>query len=88
MESVNLLVSFTIYFTSHTNPNFTFNFLQVSTNGNVLHSEIVGCVKMKTKLSGMPELRLGLNDRVQFESTGRANGTIFPFSHFFIRIKF
>ena len=36
---------------------------------------------MKTKLSGMPELRLGLNDRVQFESTGRANGTIFPFFH-------
>ena len=47
--------------------------LLVSTNGNVLHSEIVGAIKMKTKLSGMPELRLGLNDRVQFESTGRAN---------------
>ncbi len=27
---------------------------------------------MRTFLSGMPELRLGLNDRVQFESTGRS----------------
>jgi len=48
--------------------------LLVNTNGNVLHSEIVGAIKMKTKLSGMPELRLGLNDRVQFESTGRGSG--------------
>merc|ERR1712063_185489 len=44
---------------------------KVNANGNVLHSEIVGAIKMKTKLSGMPELRLGLNDRVQFESMGR-----------------
>jgi len=48
--------------------------LLVNANGNVLHSEIVGCIKMKTKLSGMPELRLGLNDRVQFESAGRGAG--------------
>jgi AP-1 complex subunit mu len=27
--------------------------------------------KMKCYLSGMPELRLGLNDKVMFESTGR-----------------
>jgi len=26
---------------------------------------------MKCYLSGMPELRLGLNDKVMFESTGR-----------------
>jgi len=45
--------------------------LLVNTNGNVLHSEIIGCIKMKSQLSGMPELRLGLNDRVQFDS---ANG--------------
>ena len=45
--------------------------LLVNMNGTVLRSEIVGCVKMKSYLSGMPELRLGLNDRVQFESTGR-----------------
>jgi len=48
--------------------------LLVNSNGNVLHSEIVGAIKMKTKLSGMPELRLGLNDRVQFQSAGRGVG--------------
>jgi AP-1 complex subunit mu len=48
--------------------------LLVASNGTLLRSEIVGSVKMKSFLSGMPELRLGLNDRVQFESTGRAPG--------------
>lgn len=55
---------------------------QVSANGNVLRSEIVGSIKMRVFLSGMPELRLGLNDKVLFENTGRefaflsgANGT-------------
>lgn len=37
----------------------------------MLRSEIVGAVKMRVYLSGMPELRLGLNDKVLFESTGR-----------------
>eukprot|EP01095_Lingulamoeba_sp_RSL-Kostka_P003221 TRINITY_DN1416_c0_g1_i1.p1 TRINITY_DN1416_c0_g1~~TRINITY_DN1416_c0_g1_i1.p1 ORF type:complete len:423 (-),score=129.58 TRINITY_DN1416_c0_g1_i1:166-1434(-) len=46
--------------------------LLVNTNGTVLRSEIVGAIKMKSHLSGMPELRLGLNDRVQFENTGRS----------------
>src|SRR6186713_2474266 len=45
--------------------------LLVSSNGNVLRSEILGAVKMKCYLSGMPELRLGLNDKVMFETTGR-----------------
>ncbi|CAH2273078.1 AP-1 complex subunit mu-2 isoform X2 [Pelobates cultripes] len=45
--------------------------LLVNTNGSVLLSEIVGTVKLKVFLSGMPELRLGLNDRVLFELTGR-----------------
>ncbi|KAL3868255.1 hypothetical protein ACJMK2_041086 [Sinanodonta woodiana] len=45
--------------------------LLVSANSNVLRSEIVGCIKMRVYLSGMPELRLGLNDKVLFESTGR-----------------
>jgi AP-1 complex subunit mu len=44
--------------------------LQVNANGNVLRSEIVGAVKMRVYLSGTPELRLGLNDKVLFESTG------------------
>ncbi|XP_064476677.1 AP-1 complex subunit mu-1 [Ornithodoros turicata] len=45
--------------------------LLANSNGNVLRSEIVGCIKMRVYLSGMPELRLGLNDKVLFESTGR-----------------
>uniref|UniRef100_A0A8C5M3M5 AP-1 complex subunit mu-2 n=1 Tax=Leptobrachium leishanense TaxID=445787 RepID=A0A8C5M3M5_9ANUR len=45
--------------------------LLVNANGSVLLSEIVGSVKLKVFLSGMPELRLGLNDRVLFELTGR-----------------
>jgi AP-1 complex subunit mu len=46
--------------------------LLVNANGNVVRSEILGAVKMKCYLSGMPELRLGLNDKVMFESTGRS----------------
>ncbi|KAF7965109.1 hypothetical protein HWV62_45478 [Athelia sp. TMB] len=45
--------------------------LLVNADGNVVRSEILGAVKMKCYLSGMPELRLGLNDKVMFESTGR-----------------
>jgi len=45
--------------------------LLANSSGNVLRSEIVGSIKMRVYLSGMPELRLGLNDKVLFESTGR-----------------
>lgn len=37
----------------------------------MLRSEIVGSIKMRVFLSGMPELRLGLNDKVLFDNTGR-----------------
>jgi AP-1 complex subunit mu len=47
--------------------------LLVSSSGQVLRSEILGAIKMKSQLSGMPELRLGLNDRVQIDSA-RATG--------------
>jgi len=43
-------------------------------NGTVLQSEIVGSVKMRAFLTGMPELRLGLNDKLLFENTGRGRG--------------
>jgi AP-1 complex subunit mu len=46
-----------------------------NSNGNVLHSEILGSVRMKCFLSGMPELRLGLNDKVMFESAGSKRET-------------
>jgi len=45
--------------------------LLVSSNGSVLRSEIIGALKMKSYLSGMPELKLGLNDKLLFEATGR-----------------
>ena len=45
--------------------------LLAGAQGNVLRSEIRGNIKMRVYLSGMPELRLGLNDKVLFESTGR-----------------
>lgn len=43
----------------------------VSANGNVLRSEIIGRVHMRSYLSGMPELKLGLNDKVLFEMQSR-----------------
>lgn len=41
--------------------------LLVARDGTVLDSEIVGTVEMKVCLSGMPELKLGLNDKVRFD---------------------
>ncbi|KAB1253992.1 AP-1 complex subunit mu-2 [Camelus dromedarius] len=46
--------------------------LLVNANGSVLLSEIVGTIKPKVFLSGMPELQLGLNDHVLFEITGQS----------------
>ena len=45
--------------------------LLVSSTGQVLQSEILGSLQMKCYLSGMPELKLGLNDKVLFESRMR-----------------
>lgn len=47
----------------------------MNANGSVMSSDIVGTVKLKTMLSGMPELRLGLNDRALFALTGRMYNT-------------
>jgi AP-1 complex subunit mu len=44
--------------------------LLVSANGTVLRSEILGALKMKTFLSGMPELKLGLNDKLMLDANG------------------
>lgn len=38
----------------------------------MLRSEIMGFVNMKSCLSGMPVLKLGLNDKLFFELTGRS----------------
>eukprot|EP00483_Globobulimina_turgida_P012985 UN13009 len=45
--------------------------LLVASNGTVLHSEILGSLKMKSYLSGMPELKLGLNDKIMMERRRR-----------------
>jgi len=47
--------------------------LLVASNGTVLRSDIVGVVKMKSFLSGMPELKLGLNDKVLMDAASRNN---------------
>ncbi|CAL5418893.1 unnamed protein product [Camellia sinensis] len=44
----------------------------VTTNGQIIRSDVVGALKMRTYLSGMPECKLGLNDRVLLEAQGRA----------------
>ncbi|KAJ1506783.1 AP-1 complex subunit mu-1 [Coelomomyces lativittatus] len=44
----------------------------VAANGNVLRSEILGAIKLRCYLSGMPELRLGLNDKGLFDASGRS----------------
>lgn len=41
----------------------------VSGSGSLLRSEIIGQLVMKSYLTGMPNLKLGLNDRLQFEAS-------------------
>ncbi|CAN1179550.1 AP-1 complex subunit mu-2 [Linum perenne] len=45
----------------------------VNTNGQIIRSDVVGALKMRTFLSGMPECKLGLNDRLIMESQGRSS---------------
>ncbi len=49
--------------------------LLVNQNGTLLKSEIEGQIRIKAFLSGMPEVRLGLNDRVQFGKVRRLDTT-------------
>jgi AP-1 complex subunit mu len=46
----------------------------IAGNGNVLRSEIVGKLVMKSYLTGMPNLKLGLNDKLQFDAVAEASG--------------
>jgi len=48
--------------------------LLVSSTGQVLRSEIHGSLLMKSYLSGMPDLRLGLNDKLMLNATGKNPG--------------
>eukprot|EP00894_Picocystis_sp_ML_P002167 jgi/Pico_ML_1/52684/g3357.t1 len=49
--------------------------LLISSNGQVVRSEVVGALKMRAYLSGMPECKLGLNDKVLLEAQGRSSRT-------------
>lgn len=46
--------------------------LLVASNGTVLRSEVLGSLKMKSFLSGIPELKLGLNDKIVMDARNRA----------------
>lgn len=47
----------------------------INANGQVLNSEILGEVKIKSHLSGMPDLRLGLNDKGIFTNNSNDDST-------------
>ncbi|CAO2819033.1 unnamed protein product [Amaranthus hypochondriacus] len=42
----------------------------VNNNGQLIRSDVIGALKMRTCLSGMPECKLGLNDRLVLEAQG------------------
>ena len=43
----------------------------ISSSGNVLSSQINGKIIMKSYLSGMPTITLGLNDKVVLQNLGK-----------------
>ncbi|KAB2633321.1 lysM domain receptor-like kinase 3 [Pyrus ussuriensis x Pyrus communis] len=45
----------------------------VNSIGQIIRSDVVGALKMRTYLSGMPECKLGLNDRVLLEAQGQTS---------------
>ena len=47
----------------------------ISHKGEMLRSEIVGQINMKALLSGMPNLKLGLNDKIFYEVSGRTTSS-------------
>jgi AP-1 complex subunit mu len=46
----------------------------VAGDGKLLRSDVSGKLMMKTYLSGMPNLKLGLNDKLQFEAAAESGG--------------
>jgi AP-1 complex subunit mu len=46
----------------------------IAGNGTLLRSEIIGKLMMKSYLSGMPNLKLGLNDKLQFDAATASGG--------------
>ena len=46
----------------------------MSASGETLYAEVNGVVKMNAKLSGMPECRIGINDKLQMEAAAGGAG--------------
>ena len=49
--------------------------LLMSASGTILRNEVVGVVQMKAMLSGMPECKFGLNDKISMESHAQGSAT-------------
>lgn len=49
--------------------------LLLSTKGTVLRADVNGKILMRTLLSGMPDLKLGLNDKLGMEKDGAGGGS-------------
>ena len=45
----------------------------MSNRGTVLKSDVIGQVVMKTQLSGMPECKFGVNDKLLIRESTNAN---------------
>lgn len=45
--------------------------MTVNSQGQIVKNEVMGSVKLRCFLSGMPELKLGLNDKILFDVRGR-----------------
>lgn len=48
--------------------------LLLSSNGTVLRADVTGVVNMKTFLTGMPECKFGLNDKILMDRDGGGGG--------------
>lgn len=45
----------------------------IGPSNNIIKSEIIGAVNADCQLSGMPDLKLGLNDKAYYEAQGRTS---------------
>ena len=48
--------------------------LLLSSTGNILRNEVTGQVMMNTKLTGMPECKFGLNDKLVIDKEPKSRG--------------
>ena len=49
--------------------------MQVNANGAIIKHEVNGSIQMRALLSGMPELKLGLNDKLLLNAAALGPGT-------------